>query len=291
GFARRSVFSVRAIKAGEAFTEENIRVLRNGANPPGLPPEEYPRLLGGRAACDIAGGRPVTREMVRLEPHVARGAAERCGAALALGERPGDACELVQPGGDLVRRSRRVARAPARLRRDADLDLRRRRRARRSGALRHLKRGGRDRHHGRAGAPRPRLREGDARPGAPALPRADGGPGDASGVGAHEERRLAPAVPGVRVRSDGFGAAGRRAGRRSRTHRHGIVNGGNFRPEEATMEMIRDEGAKVLEIPLVIKGTSGGSAPARFYQRFASDGRALDPHWPRVTSEDSERLF
>ena len=57
------------------------------------------------------------------------------------------------------------------------------------------------------------------------------------------------------------------------------------------MEMIRDEGAKVLEIPLVKRGTSGGSAPARFYERFASDGRALDPHWPRVTSEDSERLF
>jgi radical SAM superfamily enzyme YgiQ (UPF0313 family) len=57
------------------------------------------------------------------------------------------------------------------------------------------------------------------------------------------------------------------------------------------MKMIRDEGAKVLEIPLVKKGTSGGNAPARFYQRFASDGRALDPHWPRVTGEDSERLF
>jgi N,N'-diacetyllegionaminate synthase len=71
GFARRSVFSVRAIKAGEVFSEENIRVLRNGAHPPGLPPEEYPRLLGGRAACDIAGGRPVTCEMVRREPHVA----------------------------------------------------------------------------------------------------------------------------------------------------------------------------------------------------------------------------
>src|SRR5439155_13019319 len=71
GFARRSVFSVRAIKAGEVFSEENIRVLRNGAHPPGLPPEEYERLLGVRAACDIAGGHPVTREMVRLEPHVA----------------------------------------------------------------------------------------------------------------------------------------------------------------------------------------------------------------------------
>jgi len=53
------------------------------------------------------------------------------------------------------------------------------------------------------------------------------------------------------------------------------------------MEMIRADGAKVLEVPFVKKGTSGGSAPARFYQRFASDGRALDPHWPRGTSEDS----
>ena len=57
------------------------------------------------------------------------------------------------------------------------------------------------------------------------------------------------------------------------------------------MEMIRDEGAKVLEIPLVKRGTSGGSAPARFYERFASDGRALDPQWPRLTGEDSEPLF
>lgn len=71
GFARRSVFSVRAIKAGEAFSEENIRALRNGTNPPGLPPEEYPRLLGRRAACDIAGGTPVTAEMVRDESRVA----------------------------------------------------------------------------------------------------------------------------------------------------------------------------------------------------------------------------
>jgi N-acetylneuraminate synthase len=71
GFARRSIFSVRAIKAGEAFSEENVRVLRNGTNPPGLPPEEYPRLLGARAARDIAGDSPVTAEMVRHEPRPA----------------------------------------------------------------------------------------------------------------------------------------------------------------------------------------------------------------------------
>ena len=67
GFARRSVFSVRAIGVGEAFSEENIRVLRNGANPPGLAPEEYPRLMGKRAACDIAAGSPVAEAMVRDE--------------------------------------------------------------------------------------------------------------------------------------------------------------------------------------------------------------------------------
>jgi N,N'-diacetyllegionaminate synthase len=71
GFARRSVFSTCAIAAGEVFTEENLRVLRNGANAPGLPPEEYPRLLGGKAARDIAGGTAITEAMVRNEPRMA----------------------------------------------------------------------------------------------------------------------------------------------------------------------------------------------------------------------------
>ena len=71
GFARRSVFSLRAIKAGEAFSEENIGVLRNGTNAPGLPPEEHPRLLDRRAACDIAAGSPITESMVRDETRVA----------------------------------------------------------------------------------------------------------------------------------------------------------------------------------------------------------------------------
>jgi len=71
GFARRSVFSVRAIGGGEAFTEDNIRVLRNGANAPGLAPEEYPRLVGKRAARDIPAGAAITDAMVRHEPRVA----------------------------------------------------------------------------------------------------------------------------------------------------------------------------------------------------------------------------
>jgi N-acetylneuraminate synthase len=71
GFARRSVFSVRTIGAGEVFAEDNVRVLRNGANMPGLAPEEYPRLLGKRAACDIPIGTGITGVMVRNEPRVA----------------------------------------------------------------------------------------------------------------------------------------------------------------------------------------------------------------------------
>jgi N-acetylneuraminate synthase len=69
GFARRSVFSARAIRAGEALTAENLAVLRNGANAPGLPPGDYPRLLGRRAARDIPEGVPITVEMIRDAAH------------------------------------------------------------------------------------------------------------------------------------------------------------------------------------------------------------------------------
>ena len=71
GFARRSVFSTRAIGAGETFSEDNIRVLRNGANAPGLPPEEYPRLLGQTASGDIPAGAAITAAMVRNASRVA----------------------------------------------------------------------------------------------------------------------------------------------------------------------------------------------------------------------------
>jgi N-acetylneuraminate synthase len=63
-FALRSVFSVRAIGAGETFSADNVRVLRNGANAPGLSPGAYPRLLGRRAAKDIPADVPLTPAMV-----------------------------------------------------------------------------------------------------------------------------------------------------------------------------------------------------------------------------------
>jgi N-acetylneuraminate synthase len=63
-FARRSVFAVRAIRAGEVFSADNIRVLRNGINEGGLPPHSYPRLLGRRAGQAIAADVPITAAMV-----------------------------------------------------------------------------------------------------------------------------------------------------------------------------------------------------------------------------------
>jgi len=69
-FARRSVFSGRAIKKGERLSEENTLVLRNGINAPGLPPSEYPRLLGRRATCDIPAGTGITAAMVEHGPRV-----------------------------------------------------------------------------------------------------------------------------------------------------------------------------------------------------------------------------
>lgn len=58
---RRSLFAVRDIKAGDAFTEDNVRSIRP-AN--GLHPRHYDEVLGGRAARDIERGTPLSWELV-----------------------------------------------------------------------------------------------------------------------------------------------------------------------------------------------------------------------------------
>jgi len=58
---RRSLFAVKDIKAGELFTEDNVRSIRPGN---GLPPKHLPEVLGARAACDIKRGTPLTRELI-----------------------------------------------------------------------------------------------------------------------------------------------------------------------------------------------------------------------------------
>jgi N-acetylneuraminate synthase len=53
-FARRSVFATRAIRKGEAFSRENVDVLRHGKLAAGLPPAALPRVLASTAAREIA---------------------------------------------------------------------------------------------------------------------------------------------------------------------------------------------------------------------------------------------
>jgi N-acetylneuraminate synthase len=58
---RRSLFVVRDVSAGEAFTEENIRSIRPGH---GLPPKFITQILGRHAVKDISMGTPLSWELV-----------------------------------------------------------------------------------------------------------------------------------------------------------------------------------------------------------------------------------
>jgi len=56
---RRSVFAVKDIKAGDVFTEDNIRVIRPGY---GLKPKYYNDILGRKSSCNIVCGMPMKIE-------------------------------------------------------------------------------------------------------------------------------------------------------------------------------------------------------------------------------------
>lgn len=58
---RRSLYAVRPIKAGEVFTNDNIRSIRP-AN--GLPPKYLPEILSKKAARDINFGEPLSFDHV-----------------------------------------------------------------------------------------------------------------------------------------------------------------------------------------------------------------------------------
>jgi N-acetylneuraminate synthase len=58
---RRSLFVVGDMRAGEPFTEQNVRSIRPGY---GLPPRYLEDILGRRAACDIARGTPLEWSLV-----------------------------------------------------------------------------------------------------------------------------------------------------------------------------------------------------------------------------------
>lgn len=58
---RRSIFVVKDMKAGEAFTEENTRIIRPGY---GLKPKYMPDVLEMHAAVDLERGTPVSFEVM-----------------------------------------------------------------------------------------------------------------------------------------------------------------------------------------------------------------------------------
>jgi sialic acid synthase SpsE len=58
---RRSLFVVADLRAGETFTDRNVRAIRPGH---GLHPRHLDEVLGRRAAADVARGTPLSWEMV-----------------------------------------------------------------------------------------------------------------------------------------------------------------------------------------------------------------------------------
>ncbi|MER3422661.1 MAG: pseudaminic acid synthase [Nitrospiraceae bacterium] len=58
---RRSLFVVKDMRAGEVFTEQNVRSIRPGY---GLPPKFLKDVLGRRATRDVKAGTPLTWELI-----------------------------------------------------------------------------------------------------------------------------------------------------------------------------------------------------------------------------------
>ncbi|MEO0651538.1 MAG: GNAT family N-acetyltransferase [Planctomycetota bacterium] len=58
-FARRSIFTTGPIRAGEAFSESNVDVLRQGKLGSGLEPAAWSALIGSRAARDLEAAEPL----------------------------------------------------------------------------------------------------------------------------------------------------------------------------------------------------------------------------------------
>ena len=58
---RRSLFVVKDMKAGDVFTDENVRSIRPGY---GLPPKYLPEILGRRAVRDVEKGTPLGWDLI-----------------------------------------------------------------------------------------------------------------------------------------------------------------------------------------------------------------------------------
>jgi len=63
-FARRSIFTTRALRAGETIEAGSVAVLRRGKLGVGLPPSALERVIGRRAARTVAAGMPLQQDDV-----------------------------------------------------------------------------------------------------------------------------------------------------------------------------------------------------------------------------------
>lgn len=59
---RRSIFTIKDIKAGEEFSKENIRVIRPGY---GMKPKYFYEIIGKKANSDIKRGMPLKEEYIQ----------------------------------------------------------------------------------------------------------------------------------------------------------------------------------------------------------------------------------
>jgi N-acetylneuraminate synthase len=60
-YLRRSLFVVADVRAGEPFTEQNVRSIRPGQ---GMHTRHYPEIIGRRAARDIPRGTPLSWDLI-----------------------------------------------------------------------------------------------------------------------------------------------------------------------------------------------------------------------------------
>lgn len=65
---RRSLFVVESVKAGELFTEKNVRSIRPAD---GMPPKFLTSVIGKKAVCTVERGTPLQPEMIQGWDHVA----------------------------------------------------------------------------------------------------------------------------------------------------------------------------------------------------------------------------
>lgn len=67
-FARRSIFTTQPIQSGEAFSKENIDILRAGKLGSGLPPAEWETVLRAVAAHDLPTEKPLADTDIVVQP-------------------------------------------------------------------------------------------------------------------------------------------------------------------------------------------------------------------------------